>query len=244
MLEGLPTLGALVALVAAVELVGRLDLSLFLPTSSAVARVWWQLVQAGPLLTAVRKSLAAFGIGFGAAAAGGIVSGLALGRFRLLGAVFDPFLNVMMSAPLVAFVPVLITIFGISDVVVLVTVFLFAFFVIVVNTRTGVEGTDRRLVEMARSYGAGEVQLFLRVYLPSALPAIMVGLQLGVVNGVKGLVVGEMLLALVGLGEFLVRYANVFLIAHLYAVIATIMTMALLASSAVQLVDRLLIRWK
>ncbi|MDR7534294.1 MAG: ABC transporter permease subunit [Armatimonadota bacterium] len=244
MADGLPTLGALVAFVMAVEAVGRLDLSLFLPTFSAVARVWWQLLQAGPLLAAVLKSLVAFGIGFGAATAGGIVSGLVLGRFRLLGLVFDPFFNVMMSAPLVAFVPVLITLFGISDVVVVVTVFLFAFFVIVVNTRTGFEGTDRRLVEMARSYGAGELQLFLRVYVPAALPAIMVGLQLGIVNGVKGLVVGEMLLALVGLGEFLVRYANVFLITHLYAVIATIMTMALVASYAVQLVDRVLIRWK
>ncbi|MDR7522729.1 MAG: ABC transporter permease subunit [Armatimonadota bacterium] len=244
MADGLPTLGALVALMVAVEVVGRLDLSLFLPTFSAVARVWWQLLQAGPLLGAALKSLVAFGIGFGAAAAGGVVSGTVLGRFRLLGQVFDPFLNVMMSAPLVAFVPVLITVFGISDVVVIVTVFLFTFFVVVVNTRTGFEGTDRRLVEMAQSYGAGEVQLFLRVYLPSALPAIMVGLQLGVVNGVKGLVVGEMLLALVGLGEFLVRYANVFLITHLYAVIATIMAVALLASYAVQLVDRVLIRWK
>src|SRR5439155_258545 len=81
---------------------------------------------------------------------------------------------------------------------------MFSFFVIVVNTLTGVRSTDPSLVEMARSFGAGEFALFGRVYLPSALPAVMLGLRLGVVQAVKGMVVGEMLISLVGLGERLI----------------------------------------
>src|SRR5205814_417145 len=77
--------------------------------------------------------------------------------------------------------------------VVAATVFLFSFFVIVVDTRTGVRGTERSLVEMARSYGAGEAALFARIYFPAALPAILLGVRLGAVQAVKGMVVGEML---------------------------------------------------
>jgi NitT/TauT family transport system permease protein len=128
--------------------------------------------------------------------------------------------------------------------VVAATVFMFSFFVIVVNTMTGVRGTERSLVEMARVFGAGEVALFRRIYLPAALPAIMLGLRLGAVQAVKGMVVGEMLISLVGLGERLIYYGNTFLITELYAVIVSVLVIALLASQAVQAADRALVRWK
>ena len=149
-----------------------------------------------------------------------------------------------MSAPLSALVPVLIALFGIRDTVVAATVFLFAFFVIVVNTMTGVRGTERSLVDMARAFGAGEASLFARIYLPAALPAIMLGLRLGAVQAVKGMVVGEMLISLVGLGERLIYYGNTFLIPELYAVIASVLIIAILSSTLVQSAERALVRWK
>lgn len=243
-IEAVPALGALAALVAASEVLGRLGLSLFLPTFSSVVAVWWQALVGGPLLPALLKSLGSFVKGIAPAVAAGVVAGLLLGRYRWLGEVFDPFLNMMMSAPLAAFVPVLMAIFGIGDTVVALTVFLFSFFIILVNTRIGMQGTPRSLVEMARSLGATEFQILTRIYFFAALPSTMVGVQLGAVNGVKGLVVGEMLIALVGMGELLIRYGNAFLITHLYAVILTILGLALTVSFAVQALDRLVIRWK
>ena len=140
--------------------------------------------------------------------------------------------------------PVLIALFGIRDTVVAATVFLFSFFVIVVNTMTGVRGTERSLVEMARAFGAGETSLFARIYLPAALPAIMLGLRLGAVQAVKGMVVGEMLISLVGMGERLIYYGNTFLIPELYAVIVSVLVVALAASTLVQACERTLVRWK
>src|SRR4029077_15350106 len=109
---------------------------------------------------------------------------------------------------------------------------------------TGVRSTDPSLVEMARSFGAGGFALSGRVYLPSALPAIMLGLRLGVVQAVKGMVVGEMLISLVGLGERLIYYGNTFLIAELYAVIVSVLVVALVASTLVQACERVFVRWK
>jgi len=226
------------------EALGRLDVSMFVPPVTTVAAAWWQLLGNGTLTRAATSSLVSLVKGFVPAAVLGVAVGLAMGRFATVRHLLDGWVNALMSAPLSALVPVLIALFGIRDTVVAATVFMFSFFVIVVNTLTGVRGTEPSLVEMARSFGAGEVALFGRVYLPSALPAVMLGLRLGVVQAVKGMVVGEMLISLVGLGERLIYYGNTFLIAELYAVIASVLLIALTASQLAQALDRALVRWK
>lgn len=226
------------------ELLGRLDVSIFLPPASRVAVAWWGLITDGTLFRAASSSLASLVKGFLSAAVLGVLVGLAMGRFKTVRYLLDGWVNALMSAPLSALVPVLIALFGVRDTVVVATVFMFSFFVIVVNTLTGVRGTDRSLVEMARAFGAGEVALFGRVYLPAALPAVMLGLRLGAVQAVKGMVVGEMLISLVGLGERLIYYGNTFLITELYAVIVSVLLIAIIASQLVQACERALVRWK
>ena len=238
------TLAALVGLAVGWELLGRLDVSLFVPPLSRVAATWWQLLGDGTLARAAASSLASLAKGFVPAAALGVVVGLAMGRFAVVRHLLDGWVNALMSAPLSALVPVLIALFGVRDTVVAATVFMFSFFVVVVNTQTGVRATDRSLVDMARAFGAGEAALFGRIYLPAALPAVMLGLRLGAVQAVKGMVVGEMLISLVGLGERLIYYGNTFLITELYAVILSVLALALLIAQAAQVADRALVRWK
>jgi NitT/TauT family transport system permease protein len=238
------TVAALVGLAVAWELVGRLDASMFLPPLSRVAVTWWQLLEDGTLARAASSSLVSLVKGFVPAAVLGVIAGFAMGRFAVVRYVLDGWVNALMSAPLSALVPILIALFGVRDTVVAATVFMFSFFVIVVNTLTGVRGADRSLVDMARAFGASEVALFGRIYLPAALPAVMLGLRLGVVQAVKGMVVGEMLISLVGLGERLIYYGNTFLITELYAVILSVLLVALLAGHLAQACDRALVRWK
>ena len=235
---------AIAMLVVVWEILGRLQLSIFIPPATAVAEAWWQLAAAGTLTSAGASSLLSLAKGYVLAAFVGIAVGLAMGRFRTVRYLLDGWINALMSAPLSALVPVLIALFGIRDTVVTATVFLFSVFVIVVNTMTGVLGTERSLVDMARSYGASEAALFRRIYLPSALPAVMLGLRLGAVQAVKGMVVGEMLISLVGLGERLIYYGNTFLIPELYAVIVSVLIVALLSATLVQAAERALVRWK
>ena len=213
---------AIAALLIVWEILGRLELSIFIPPASTVALAWWGLVADGTL----------------------VALGLCMGRFRAVRYLLDGWINALMSAPLSALVPVLIALFGIRDTVVAATVFLFSFFVIVVNTMTGVRGTERSLVEMARAFGASEAALFGRIYLPAALPAVMLGQRLGVVQAVKGMVVGEMLISLVGMGERLIYYGNTFLIPELYAVILSVLVVALLSSTLVQACEGAFVRWK
>jgi NitT/TauT family transport system permease protein len=233
---------AIAGLVAVWEILGRLELTIFIPPATSIAEAWWGLIADGTLFRAASSSLLSLAKGFVPAALIGVLTGLAMGRFRMVRYLLDGWINAFMSAPLSALVPVLIALFGIRDTVVVATVFLFSFFVIVVNTMTGVRGTERSLVEMARSFGASEAALFSRVYLPSALPAIMLGLRLGAVQAVKGMVVGEMLISLVGLGERLIYYGNTFLITELDAVIVSVLLIAILSSTLVQAAERALLR--
>jgi NitT/TauT family transport system permease protein len=235
---------AIAALLVVWEILGRLQLSIFVPPVSEVAEAWWKLAVAGTLSSAGASSLVSLIKGYVLASVVGVAIGLAMGRFRTVRYLLDGWINALMSAPLSALVPVLIALFGIRDTVVTATVFLFAVFVIVVNTMTGVRGTERSLVEMARSFGASETALFTRIYLPSALPAVMLGLRLGAVQAVKGMVVGEMLISLMGLGERLIYYGNTFLIPELYAVIVSVLIVALLSATLVQVAERALVRWK
>ncbi len=237
-------LAAVVGLLVGWEALGQLSVSMFVPPVSRVAAAWWHLLGDGTLGRAASQSLVSLAKGFVPAAVLGVVLGLAMGRFATVRHLLDGWVNALMSAPLSALVPVLIALFGIRDTVVAATVFMFSFFVIVVNTMTGVRGTERSLVEMARAFGAGEAALFRRIYLPAALPAVMLGLRLGAVQAVKGMVVGEMLISLVGLGERLIYYGNTFLITELYAVILSVLLIALITSQLAQALDRALIRWK
>lgn len=241
---GLSRVAAVIGLAVVWEIVGRLDVSFFVPPLSQVVAVWWSLVRDGTLPGAIDSSLLSLVRGFVPAAILGVSLGILTGTSRLARYTLDPILNTLMSAPLSALVPVFIAIFGIRDTVVAATVFMFSFFVIVVNTQTGVLGTEASLVQMARVFGARPLSIVRWIHLPWALPAIFLGLRLGMVQAVKGMVVGEILISVTGLGERLIYYGNTFLIPHLYAVILSVLILALLMSQLVEWADRALIRWK
>jgi NitT/TauT family transport system permease protein len=226
------------------EVAGRVMDSTLIPPLSQIAAAWWKLWSSGKLLTNLGMSLTTLATGFFLAALFGVVLGLLMGRFRAVEHFLDFYVNALMSAPSTAFVPVLILWFGLGIESRIAVVFLFAVFVIIINTMTGVKQVDTILVEMARSFGAREREIFFKIMLPAALPAIMAGLRLGMGRAVKGMVTAEMLLTLTGIGAMIMQYGSSFATDSLFAVILTILMVALLTMKAVQWVDRRLTGWK
>ncbi len=167
-----------------------------------------------------------------------------MGRFREVEHFLDLYINAFMSAPMTAFVPVLILWFGLGVESRIAVVFLFAVFVIVINTMTGVKQVDRAFLEMARSFGAKETEVFYKIILPAAMPAIMAGVRLGMGRAVKGMVTAEMLLTLTGIGAMIMQYGSAFATDALFAVILTILIVAMITMKLVQVVDQRLTGWK
>jgi NitT/TauT family transport system permease protein len=226
------------------EVAGRTLDSALIPPLSQIGAAWWKLLSSGKLLSNLTMSLTTLAAGFGLAVLIGIVVGVLMGRFRAVEHFLDLYVNALMSAPTTAFVPVLILWFGLGVQSRIAVVFLFAVFVIIINTMTGVKQVDRVFVEMARSFGAREREVFFKILLPAAMPAIMAGVRIGMGRAVKGMVTAEMLLTLTGIGGMIMQYGSSFATDSLFAIILTILMVAMITMKLVQWVDRWLTGWK
>ena len=79
------------------------------------------------------------------------------------------------------------------------------------HLKSCVQHADRSLVEMARSFGARRSQIYTKVLVLSALPEILAGLRLGAIRGVKGVVIGQLLVSIVGFGRLFEIYQSNYL---------------------------------
>jgi NitT/TauT family transport system permease protein len=226
------------------EGVGRILDTTLIPPLSKIGAAWLRLLMSGKLLDNLVMSLWTLAVGFLLAAVLGVITGVLMGRFRAIEHFLDLYINALMSAPMTAFVPLLIMWFGLGVESRIAVVFLFAFFVIVINTLTGVKHVDGVLVEMGRSFGAKEREVFFKIMLPAAMPAIMAGIHLGMGRAVKGMVTAEMLLTLTGIGGMIMQYGSAFATDALFAVILTILIVAMVTMKLIQMLDRRITGWK
>jgi NitT/TauT family transport system permease protein len=240
--NNLPLLISLLAIVVAWELAGRTaDLTVLPPLSEIFAALWQFLID-GTILDSLGVSMITLALGMGLSIVIGILIGALMGRYRTVEYALDVYVNAAMAAPMVAFVPVFILVFGIGYPTRVLTVIIFAIFPIIVNTFTGIRNVDRSMVEMGRSFGASERQLFWRIRVPAAFPLLLAGIRLGTARGVKGLINGEVLVAVVGLGALVDRFGTPFSMERLYALIFFLVALALVLVRLVDWSSRRLVR--
>jgi len=220
------------------ELIGQARLSTIIPPFSRVVAAGITIVPTEKFSAAASISLRSFAIGMALALAIGIPFGVLMARVESLGRILGMWVNIFVSAPISALVPILMAVVGIGETTVVVTVFLFAVFVIILDTRVGVKQADRSLVEMARSFGARRDQLYTKVLILSALPEILAGLRLGAIRGVKGVVIGQLLVAIIGVGELFELYSQYFLMEEFWALVIIVFMFALAVSEAIAFLEK------
>ncbi len=220
------------------ELIGRANLSTIVPPISLVVAAGITIVPTEKFAAAIAISLRSFALGIGLALAIGIPLGVLMARVESLGKILGMWVNIFVSAPISALVPILMAVIGIGETTVVVTVFLFAVFVIIVDTKVGISRADSSLVEMALAFGANKVQLYTKVLFLSALPEILAGARLGVIRGVKGVVIGQLLIAIMGVGELFELYSQHFLMEEFWALVLIVFLFAFSVSEAVAYVER------
>lgn len=133
--------------------------------------------------------------------------GIAIGWYKKLAYVFDPFVNAMNATPRVALLPLVIIWLGIGILSKVGIIFLGAVFPILINARDGVKTTPANLLTAARSFGASEWIIFKTVVIPSTVPFILTGLRLGLGRAIVGVMVGELYAATAGIG-FMITVAG------------------------------------
>jgi len=220
------------------ELIGRAELSMIIPPVSRVVTAGMAILATEKFVTAVLISLRSFALGMAFALLVGIPVGVLMAQVETVRRIVGVWVNVFVSAPVSALVPMLMAVLGIGEATVVITVFLFAVFVIVLDTRVGVEQASRSLVEMARAFGARRHQIYAKVLLLSALPEILAGLRLGAIRGVKGVVIGQLLVAIIGVGELFELYSKHFLMEEFWALVVVVFAFAFAVSEAIAALER------
>ena len=151
---------------------------------------------AGHVLSTLTIAVAGFGLG----AALGAGAGYALGMSPLMERVLSPYILALQIAPKVAFAPLFIMWFGYNAMPKLLVTVLIVFFPILVNVLQSMKTVDRDLVNLARVCDMSRWAVFLKIELPSSMPALFAGLRIGATLAVIGVAVGELVGGNRGLG--------------------------------------------
>lgn len=203
-------LAALAAFLILWELLPALGLvrPIFSSSPSRIVRAAAALLEDGALWRHIAVSGGEFALGFGLAAVAGIATGLAMGWYRRIDALLDPFVQLFNATPRLALAPLMIIWLGIGLVSKVAIVFLGGIVSIVLNTRSGLRDVPQPLLQCARVFGASDRQIFLTVALPTALPWIIAGLRLAVGRALIAVVIAELLSSTAGLGYLITVSTN------------------------------------
>ena len=233
-----PMMASLLIWAVVWEIVGQFDLTMMVPPLSNVLVRMAEIVPTPSFLDALWITGRTFLLGNLIAVACGVPLGVLMGRSVLADRILLPWVNLFLSAPLTALVPVIMVIFGFGETTIVLTVVLFAVRIIVLDTRAGIRNMTPSLVEMARCYGASEAQAFAKIYLWAALPEILTGIRLGFIRAVKGVVIGQLLVSIVGFGRLFEIYSSNFLMEHFWALILVLFFFAFVIAEALGHLER------
>jgi NitT/TauT family transport system permease protein len=220
------------------EIVGRSGASLVIPPLSSVFARIVEIAPTPTFINALWITGRSFLLGNAIAILLGVPLGVMMGRSVVADRVLLPWVNMFLSAPLSALVPVIMVLFGLGDTTIILTVVLFAIWIIVLDARAGVRGISPSLVEMAKSFGANQWQAFSNIYVWAALPEILSGIRLGMIRAVKGVVIGQLLVSIVGFGSLFELYSSRFLMEHFWALLFMLFVFAFLLNEILAWLER------
>ncbi len=236
-------LGSLVVLALSWQLLAASVDSLLMPTFTETLAALLRLLVTTQLWQALWISNQAMLLGFALAAISGISLGLVMGRYRTAEKLIDPYLSILLVTPMSAVIPIVVMATGLGLVSRVLVVFSFAFVTIIVNTRAGVRMIEPGWIEMTRAFGGTERQLWRKILLRGALPAILTGLRLGLNRAISGMITMELLLIAVGMGRLILDFQGYFEAANLYATVVVIIAEAIILTQLCQHLERRAAPW-
>jgi sulfonate transport system permease protein len=164
--------------------------------------------------------------------------GLLLGRFPVLRYLLDPPIMAIYATPHLALLPIVVVWLGIGMQSKIAVAFAGGVIPILVNTMAGVRGVERSWVVAARSFCAGEWDVFVKVILPASLLSVVMGIRLGLSRAVLGVVVGEMYQSQAGVGNEIMRYGSEFRTDYLLFDVLLVSLFGFAATSAVRALEQ------
>ena len=226
---------------------GLVDKFFFAQPSEIAQKLWVWITEGtelGPLWDQVLTTMEETFGGFVVGSLLGIVLGVALGRIRLLSDVLSPYIKGANAIPRVVVGALFAISLGLDIKSKIATAAILVFFVVFFNAFQGVREVDRNLIANARILGAGNRQLTTEIIVPSALSWILASLHTSFGLALVGAVVGELFGATSGVGELIYSAKNNFDANGVFAGMALLAAIALVAEALITALENRLVRWR
>jgi NitT/TauT family transport system permease protein len=241
----LPTLAVAAVVVAGWVLLSWRYGAFVLPSPLSVLRGLVEIVQSGEIWKHTAASLARIVVGFG----GAVLIALALGLLAFLSrtarAVVHDVLAVLNSTSVFVWIVLSIIWFGLSNWAPIFTTLMITFPVVASNLVEGVEGVDRRLLEMGDVYRLSGGEKFTSIVVPSIVPYLVAGMKVGFGLALKVSVMAEIFGVTTGIG-YVMNYSREILATQMVFVWALVMILVMMATDKLvfDAVTRRLMRWR
>ena len=223
---------------------GGLIPEFFISKPSAILQALWRQVQSGNLFFHIGITATEAFVGFLAGAVAGVVAGVLLGRIGFLADLLQPFILAFYSLPKIALAPLFILWIGIGIEMKIVLTATVVFFLVFLNTFTGVRSVSKELEAILHLMGANERHVLTKVVLPSAVTWVFTGLRISVPYALIGAIVGELIASNRGLGFLLANASGQFDTAGVFAALLVIMALAFVLNALVRVVEIKAMPWK
>lgn len=185
---------------------------------------------------------------FAPAYLGTIISGyllaLVMAQWTAMEMTLYPYVIVARTVPVVALIPIIIIWFGFGANAIMIISYLISFFAMVVNSLAGFKSTDPELINMLKSFSASRWELFRNVYVYSSLPLVFAGMKICVILAFTGVIVGEFLVGMQGIGYLIMEYNYNLATAEMFAAILVISLTQLCLFGTVVAIERTVVTWK
>ena len=199
----------------------------------------------GSLFYGIGTSMWRLIVGLGIAIAGGIVLGIFMARVETVNQTIGSLVLGLQSIPSIAWVPLALIWFGVSDAGIIFVTAIGAIFAVTINTYTGVKNIDPHYIEAARNMGAKGGQLVTNVLIPAAFPYMISGFKQGWAFAWRGVIGAEILFSFLGLGFLLNVGRQTIDVSQVIAIMLVIMGIGILVDGVVfkKLEDKVMSRW-
>lgn len=240
-LRGLLPLAILLALWEVVE--SGKD-STFFPPPSAWLTQTWALTRGGNLTRALLGTVQTFALSLILATVIGTVLGLLIGRLRWLERLIGPVLEYFRFLPGVALVPLAVLIVGYTESMKLDVVVFGAVWPILLQVRSSAKAMDEMLVDVARMLRLGRFSAFRKIFLPSIVPGMLLGIKIAAPLTLVLVLVVEISTQVSGLGKLMETAQQNFQSAQVYGLVVVVGLVALVINLVVSVLEGFLLRYR
>lgn len=193
---------------------------------------------ASTVLPAFGQTLATFGLGFGISVLVGVPIGLAMARIRVVRVVAEPYVLMLYSMPMLATIPILVIVFGVSFPLRVAGVVLFAIFAIIVNTFAGASRIEPAFEDVGKSFVASPTKRLTAIIFPGSMPYIFAGIRIGFAHGMIGAVVIEIEASAVGMGHLLTQSIQALELGQFFVVVIVLGLFSIVCTYLIRAAER------